>query len=198
MISASSCQAHATGAGSAFATRSRTPGRRLLAVVRRESQGDGVAYVARLSATALHDLDLQGPTIELAPRTASSPTLYEQFRFLAGLTASQARKADWTFFTHLGLARAQRHVPARWRKPYAVFLHGIEVWEPDLSPARRRTLRGATLRLANSYYTARRVESTHPDVGPVQPCPLALHPDDARAAGGAADASMLRRLRERS
>jgi phosphatidylinositol alpha-1,6-mannosyltransferase len=57
-----------------------------------------------------------------------------------------------------------------------VFLHGIEVWAP-LSPADRRLLREATVRLANSSFTARRVAEVHPDIGSAIVCPLALPPD---------------------
>ena len=81
----------------------------------------------------------------------------------------------WTLYGHLSLAKAQRFVPAWSRRPYVIFLHGIEAWGP-LDPAERRVVAGATLRLANSAYTAERVRHSHPDIGPVVVCPLAVPP----------------------
>src|SRR5690606_35891587 len=61
-------------------------------------------------------------------------------------------------------------------RPYVVFLHDVEAWTP-LDPVMRGVLAGAHLRLANSRYTAGRVESANPDGGRVHACPLALPPD---------------------
>src|SRR5687768_6053778 len=98
-------------------------------------------------------------------------------RFGATLAAQQMlSQCDWLLFSHLSLAQVQRFVPSVSRRPYAVFLHDIEAWEP-LPSARRRVLRNAFVRVANSTYTARRVMNAHPDVGAVLACPLALEPD---------------------
>jgi phosphatidylinositol alpha-1,6-mannosyltransferase len=88
-------------------------------------------------------------------------------------------------FSHLGLARAERLVPAPLRAPYAVFLHGVEAWR-RLGPVDRHLLAGAALRLANSNYTADRVREANPEIGPVDVCPLALLPGShaAPSAGG--------------
>ena len=37
-----------------------------------------------------------------------------------------------------------------------------------------QVLRSATVRIANSHYTAERTLSAHPDIGPIQVCHLAL------------------------
>jgi phosphatidylinositol alpha-1,6-mannosyltransferase len=66
-------------------------------------------------------------------------------------------------------------IPRRLRQPYAIFLHGIEVWRP-LTRGEQAVLEGAQLRLANSPFTAARVMDMHPGIGPVIPCPLALPP----------------------
>lgn len=155
-------------------------GRPAIAAVRLNAPGDGVAYVARLVHRALH-MPGEGPPrlAEVSPAQSTGPTPLEQFGFLLRLSAAQVR-ADWVFFTHLGLARAQRWVPSPVRRPYAVFLHGIEAWDPELSPSRHKAVALATLRIANSSYTATRVRATHPDVGDISVCPLALDPSDGR------------------
>ena len=163
-------------------------GRPVLAAVRLDARADGVAYASRLIHLALHEIGADARPVELSPRAASRPSAFERLRFLGRLTSAQAR-ADWVLFTHLGLARAQRLVPDRWSRPYAIFLHGIEVWDRDLSADRRIALQGARLRLSNSRYTARRVMAAHPDVGTVAACPLALHPDDVRGHPPAATPS---------
>jgi phosphatidylinositol alpha-1,6-mannosyltransferase len=101
-------------------------------------------------------------------------------------TLQAAGRCDWLFFTHLSLATVQRHVPRLVRKPYVVFLHDVEAWLP-LGRTRTGVLRAATLRFANSHFTAHRVEAANPAGGPVIPCPLALpderpRPADPRAA----------------
>jgi phosphatidylinositol alpha-1,6-mannosyltransferase len=82
-------------------------------------------------------------------------------------------------FNHVGVAQVQRVVPGAVRCPYLVFVHDIEAWDPRLPPGRVATLRDATLRVANSRYTADRVARAHPSIGPVVPCPLGLLAEDA-------------------
>jgi phosphatidylinositol alpha-1,6-mannosyltransferase len=58
-----------------------------------------------------------------------------------------------------GLARAH----PQWgplARPYAVWLHGIEVWR-DLSAAHLRAIKGAKVCLSNSAYTLKRFEAKH-------------------------------------
>jgi phosphatidyl-myo-inositol dimannoside synthase len=98
----------------------------------------------------------------------------EKARFwLSAATAQAFGQTDWILFCHLGLARVQHGVPARLRRPYAVFLHGIEAWQA-LDDTLRWALSAAELRIANSRYTAARVREAHPGVGRIDICPLAL------------------------
>lgn len=60
-------------------------------------------------------------------------------------------------FDHLGPARVMATVPARWRRPYLIFLLGIEVWRP-LGRQRRRALRHASRLLAISQHTRERAQ----------------------------------------
>ena len=78
-------------------------------------------------------------------------------------------------------------VPRRYRYPYGVFLHSVDVWN-ELSPLKLRALQSATVLVANSEYTAARVRVAHPDLRPIQVCPLALPPqaqDEVSHAGSA-------------
>lgn len=101
--------------------------------------------------------------------------------FGARLAARQlVTSHPWIFYTHVSAARVQRFVPASARRPYAVFLHGIEAW-CDLTATQSAVLRGASLRVANSAFTAARVARTHATLGRIDACPLALPP------GGPAD-----------
>lgn len=138
--------------------------------------GDGVGYVALLLRRALTDLAGVAPwSGELGLQGHDAVPLGSRARFVARVAAAQvARRVDWLFFAHLGTARAQGVVPAAVRRPYAVFVHGVEAWDPALSHDRKSALRGAALRVANSEFTARRVAVTHPEVGAVVACRLAL------------------------
>jgi len=79
----------------------------------------------------------------------------------------------WILFSHLGLARVEGYLTPVAPAPYAVFLHGIEAWKP-LAARERDVVRRATLRVANSSFTARAVAAANPGVGEIRVCPLAL------------------------
>jgi phosphatidyl-myo-inositol dimannoside synthase len=167
-----------------------------LAVVTTRPGSDGVAYVGRLLRRAMADAAGEEPWVVSLDPSGDGVTLAERARFAIRLATGQRRgDVRWMLFNHVGIARAQRLVPAPLRRPYAVFVHGIEVWPADLSTDRKRALREARLVVSNSAYTARRLMAAHPDVGPVTPCPLALLPDEPVA--GTADASLLAAMGER-
>ena len=110
------------------------------------------------------------------PDGLQRPTVIDKLGFIKTVVGEQiGQNVDWIMFDHLGLARVQNLVPGPLRRPYAVFLHSIEAWNP-LSLRRKCVLKGATVRIANSNYTAQRVASAHPDVGPIQVCHPALLP----------------------
>jgi phosphatidylinositol alpha-1,6-mannosyltransferase len=91
------------------------------------------------------------------------------------LAAHWRGRIDWVMYDHLGPARVQAVIPSSLARPYAVFLHSLEVWT-HLSESRKRILREAKVRIANSNYTAQRVLAAHPDIGPIEVCHLALAP----------------------
>jgi phosphatidyl-myo-inositol dimannoside synthase len=150
-----------------------------LAVITRKQGGDGVAYAGRLLEHALTRIAAAPlEVLELAPAATGHPSRTEQIRFSLNLASAQLlERGGWWVFNHVGIARAQNLLPGFVRRPYAVLLCGIEAWDPTLGIDRKRALRNATLRLAISGYTASRVSDTHPDIGPVLACPLALLPE---------------------
>ena len=177
-------------------------GRGVLAAVSLAPQAGGVGYVGRLIAAALRDIaDVRTQVIELVEGPTAARTA-ARLRFLGRLLHIQAAgAADWIVFNHVGIARVQRLVPAPLRLPYAVFLHGVEVWGRRLSSDRLTTLRRAALLVSNSTYTAHRTMREHPGIGTVHPCPLGLLPESARLANDSAtvpDAALLAAVRPES
>lgn len=142
--------------------------------------GDGIAYAARLIHRAISDLGGREPAVVELGETGSQPVaLRTRVQFFAKLARLQSlRRVNWVVFTHVGIARAQLKVPRQFRRPYAVFLHGIESWSATLDADRRAALRGARVRIAISPHTARRVAAAHPDLPAIETCLLALLPDD--------------------
>src|SRR6185503_5179836 len=110
---------------------------------------------------------------------AEPVALRTRVQFFAKLARLQSlRRVNWVLFTHVGIARAQLKVPRQFRRPYGVFLHGIEAWSATLDSARRTVLRNARVRIAISAHTARRVAAAHPDLPAIETCLLALLPDE--------------------
>ncbi|MCC7007746.1 MAG: glycosyltransferase family 4 protein [Acidobacteria bacterium] len=138
--------------------------------------GGGVAAAARLIWGAFESRWGSDATLVLLdPRAGgATPGLASRVSFGAKLMAAQARHAtDWILYTHLSLAQVQDFVPGSMQRPYAVFLHGIELWRP-LQRRQRAALEGARLLVANSAYTAGRASEMHPWLGPVAVSGLAL------------------------
>ncbi|HVT58064.1 MAG TPA: glycosyltransferase family 4 protein [Thermoanaerobaculia bacterium] len=89
----------------------------------------------------------------------------------------------------LGPARLQAWLPAPLRAPYLLFIHGIEVWR-RLCGDRRRALKNATIRLANSDHTLQGAARANHGLGAVEILPLCL---EERPAAGEVDTSLLDR-----
>jgi phosphatidylinositol alpha-1,6-mannosyltransferase len=164
-----------------------------LAAITLDAKGGGVALVSRLLWRVFSDrwgdhgrlitlLEDSGPLDSLDSSTAT------RLRFGTTLAGGQAfGQCPWVFYSHLSVARVQSFVPTPFRRPYGVFLHGIEAWQPLAAP-QRRVLQGAALRVANSRFTADRVAEANPEAGPIAVCPLAIEPrvrtrSGARRAG---------------
>jgi phosphatidylinositol alpha-1,6-mannosyltransferase len=151
-----------------------------LATATLSRSGDGIAYAARLVHRAMSDLGGHEPPVIELGETGSEPVAFRtRMQFFAKLAGLETlRRANWVVFTHVGIARAQLKVPRQFRRPYGVFLHGIEAWSATLDSARRAALRGARVRIAISPHTARRVAAAHPDLPAIDTCLLALLPDE--------------------
>jgi phosphatidyl-myo-inositol dimannoside synthase len=165
-------------------------GRVGLAVTRFSSTGDGVAYVGRLLRHALEPLAEELVCVELGEYDGRPISLPRQGVYITQLArAQQVQQPDWWLFAHCDLARLHYALPQWLRRPYAVFLHGLEIRDGCVNRARARALQNAAARLANSRHTARNAVTTCPDAGIVSICPLALLPE---APAGAVDAELLR------
>lgn len=108
----------------------------------------GIGVVAELIAAALEeDSDLAvWKHHAFWPRFARIPAAVGR-TFWGSLQAP-----DFVLYDHVDLAVLQAIIPRLRPVPYAVFLHGIEVWKP-LVGRRREALLGANLLLANSATT---------------------------------------------
>ena len=159
----------------------------VLALVERGAPDDEVSYVGALLERALTELAPHCRTLTVFPdeEGGADATLVQRGLFAARLI-SASRRADCVLFNHLGVATSRAALPGRLRRPYAVFVHGAESWDEDIDAARRRALADATLRIAGSAYTARRVHEAQPSVPMPDVLPLALLPEhDASAVDGA-------------
>lgn len=168
-----------------------------LACASPRSGADGVAYVGRLLERALGDITGVPPrAVDLEPAAPGRLSLLQRVRFTGRVVAPQVGGlVDWVFYNHVGIARAQRVAPRRVARPYAVFVHGIEVWGTPLDAERRGVLRDARIVVANSRLTADRVEALYPELR-VTPCPLALI--QGGYDGEPVNLQLLSRVRQRS
>ncbi|MBE7183297.1 MAG: glycosyltransferase family 4 protein [Methylobacterium mesophilicum] len=142
----------------------------------------GIARVARLTGRVItetgHRLDavsyLDGP--ETGAPFAFAATGASKTRF-----AAQAHwrgiRADFSIHDSLGIAQAHPRLPGL-RKPYAVWLHGIEAWR-ELSPRSLAVLRGAGRLFVNSRHTLERVTGAHGPLPEARICHLATEEDAA-------------------
>ena len=158
----------------------RVAPRGLLATATLSRSGDGIAYEARLVHRAMSDLaGSEARVIEPGASGAEPVALGARMQFFAKLVRLQSlRRVNWVVFTHVGIARSQLRVPRQFRRPYAIFVNGIEAWSATLDSARRAALQSARVRIAISPHTARRVAAAHPGLPPIDTCLLALLPDD--------------------
>jgi phosphatidyl-myo-inositol dimannoside synthase len=144
----------------------------MLAAITLAETGGGVAAVSRLIWSVMGEAWSTRHLVTLD----STPGVRGRITFGLELGSVQASHPDsWVFFSHLSLARAHAYLPTFVRRPYGVFLHGIEAWRP-LGPLERGLLGGAALRIANSRFTARQVMLANPGIGAIEVCPLAVPP----------------------
>jgi len=149
-----------------------------LAAITTNEGGGGVAAASRLMWRAVRERwPAESRLVTLVPECPATATLESsiaaRMRFGARLAKLQMLgQARWVFYTHVAIAQVQTFLPQAVRRPYGVFLHGIEAWCP-LPGARRRAVEGAALLVANSVYTAMRVREANPWIPAIAVCPLA-------------------------
>jgi phosphatidyl-myo-inositol dimannoside synthase len=109
----------------------------------------GIGVVAQLIASTLkeHSDTAVWEHHAFWPRFARIPAVVGT-TFLGSL-----KTPDFVLYDHVDLAILHAIIPRLKAIPYAVFLHGIEVWKP-LVGRRREALLGANLLLVNSATTA--------------------------------------------
>ena len=169
-----------------------SPPARRVAAVTLDAKGGGIAAVSRmLWRTVADEWPGSSELVTLISSSASGArraSVAEKLRFTADFMVSHAQgTVSWTLYSHLALARLQPWLGGRLGRPYAIFLHGIEAWRP-LSPTEARALKGASLLIANSSYTARRIRTAHDWFPAIAECPLTLPDTPARPARGRAEA----------
>ncbi len=146
----------------------------MLAAITLHPTGGGIAVVSNLLWQVFKNEWGHSRLATAFDHESRPATFGEKARLAIAVTSAQLlQQTDWILFSHLALARTQQFVPGPLRRPYGVFLHGIEAWT-TLSANEKRAAIAADLRIANSQYTAKRVMETHPDIGHVEACPLAL------------------------
>jgi len=143
----------------------------------------GIAEVARVTTKALA---LGGPTAALAclePEDfkieGAAVRAYRgaRARFLLGLEAASLAPCRFVY-DFAGTARSARLLFPR--RPYAVWAHGIEVWD-DVRADRRAALERADLVLVNSAYTRARGDPTLGRLRTVRICRLGGYGDEPGA-----------------
>src|SRR5215472_9592172 len=78
--------------------------------------------------------------VTLLPLGASAVNWGHKINLISKIGGSQlARETDWLLFDHIGPAMTQLLVPKPFRRPYAIFLHSVEVWNP-IGASKLRTL----------------------------------------------------------
>jgi phosphatidylinositol alpha-1,6-mannosyltransferase len=146
----------------------------------------GISRVARLTARTLIDCCVELEMVALHDRRSANVVDHKaaglrgsKLAFVAR-TYSAALRDCFFIYDSIGIARAHPRAFGL-QRPYAVWMHGVEVWE-SLRPERKRILQNASLSVVNSQYTRDRYLELHPD-GPVPAiCWLATEEDDPPAS----------------
>lgn len=148
-----------------------------------EAGRGGIARVARMTARTL--IEAGAPTellalVDSAPQEVagqnSKPLSGNKLCFAARCHAA-ALPTDVFIYDAVGPARAHPFLPGL-RRPYGVWIHGVEVWD-NLSSERKRALQGAAFVLVNSHFTLNRFQDLHFPLQNTHVCPLATESNDA-------------------
>lgn len=146
----------------------------------------GIAKVARLSGRVIAGAGYELDAVSYLDRPATeAPFPVEAARGskfgFAARVLQHGRKADLCLYDSLGIARAHPYLFGA-RKPYAIWLHGVEAWR-ELPPRTLALLRGASRLFINSHHTLERVSKAHGPLPQARVCQLATE-TDASPTGG--------------
>ncbi len=143
----------------------------------------GAARVGRLLARLAADIGLDADLLalsdrepirdfNLSSRTAAGSRTDFAFRcWTNGITRSHF------IYNHVGMARAHCILPML-RRPYAVWMLGIDVWSPRMRGDYGRRIEEASLLLSISDFTRRRAAELLPSAQRAKVCWLATEEDD--------------------
>ena len=114
--------------------------------------------------------------------------------WLAARLSRVAPRARLVLYEHRGLALVHAALPLGRATPYAIFLHGVEIWRP-LSTHQRRAVERASFLLANSRTTVLEARRHNPWLPDVTVVPLGVSvPHRPRAPGSEPLAVLVGRL----
>lgn len=146
-----------------------------------EVGGGGIARVARMTAQALFanrcDLEVLSLLDNEPVNLGAHYTHTVRGSKLRFLTRCRIAMINYRHFVYdaAGVARAHGSIFG-FNRPYAVWMHGIEVWD-SLRPATRAVLENADLCIVNSEFTLNRYRETHGDLPTARVCWLATEED---------------------
>lgn len=147
----------------------------------------GISRVARLTARALLDA---GAELEMTSLLDEAPITIEGKRARACAGQLSKLKFAWacsraalqtsaSIYDQAGLARA--HIKSGpLRRPFAVWMHGIEVWE-QLRPEVQASIARADFHFLNSHFTLERFQKLHGPLPNADVCWLGTEADEAPA-----------------
>jgi phosphatidylinositol alpha-1,6-mannosyltransferase len=142
----------------------------------------GIARCARLTLLALQARLPVSAALAVEddePQTVGNvPAKVFHGRRLAFAAANAAFSfaTDLLFYDFPGTARAHRIIGRR--KPYALWVHGLEIWPPGPRPDYARAIRDAKAVFANSRHTIDRLRLTVPGLANTHLCWLGTENDD--------------------
>lgn len=142
----------------------------------------GIARVARMTTRALLDNDVDADFMALLDETPteiggrlSTTARRSRLAYAAGCHVA-AFAHERFLYDSVGMARAHPRIGAL-RRPYGVWIHGVEVWD-SLSSGRARALREADFVLVNSQFTLDRFQQLHWRLDNAYVCRLATEDNE--------------------
>ena len=145
-----------------------------------ESGRGGIARVARMTAKTLlaAGYDLVMVSLLDKPISIESRRVWtargSKVAFAARCQVEALRQCRF-IYNSVGIARAHPRLRP-FRRPYAVWMHGVEVWY-GMQPATQNRLRSAELRIANSNFTLDKYRRMHDSQLDAEVCWLATEED---------------------